>query len=274
MKLLIHLFATASVMLPFVAANDRIPGSMFTSDPHGVAMAAVPMWHFGRPRGVKPCYPEDAVQADGSQTNGNPAIFLGDIGKGCADTGDWHGPNSQGNPFPTYYTISKCDDSWRVTYYLYFKHDVGHESDWEWVSVVWWQDGDSDQWYRGTLLQSYHKGQKAERWADIQNTINGDDDKMDQGAKERNHPKVYVGAFHHAMFTTRYTGNDNAGATPGEEFRSNDWFFLPWDTTVQDDSRLDPNWNFGAAASSPGKFKGQICNKWDAPASGKLRFAR
>lgn len=268
MKLLTCLFATASVILPYVAANDRIPGSMFTSDPHGVAMAAVPMWHFGRPRGMKPCYPEDAVQADGSQTNGNDPQYQTNIGKGCADTGDWHGQNSQGKPFPTYYTVSRCSDSWRVTYYLYFKHDSGHKSDWEWVSVVWWQDGNSDQWYRGALLQSYHKGQKAEGWGNIQNTISGDADKMDQGAKDRNHPKVYVGAYHHAMFTTRYTANDNAGSTPGEEFRSNDWFFLPWDTTVQNDSRLNPSWNWGAAWSSPGNMKGSICSRWDAPARG------
>lgn len=153
--------------------------------------------------------------------------------------------------------------------------DSGHKSDWEWVSVVWWQDGNSDQWYRGYLLQSYHKGQKAERWQDIQNTINGDHDKFDQNAKDRNHPKVYVGAYHHAMFTTRYTGNDNAGATPGEEFRSNDWFFLPWDTTVQDDSRLNPNWNWGAAYSSPAHIKGDpICSKWGTGANGKMRFMK
>jgi hypothetical protein len=46
-------------------------------------------------------------------------------------------------------------------------------SDWEWVSVVWWQDSGTDNWFRGYLLQSYHNGQKAERWADIQNTFAG-----------------------------------------------------------------------------------------------------
>ena len=46
------LFVAIAALLPFAVANDRIPGSMFTDDPHGVAMAAVPMWHFGRPRGM------------------------------------------------------------------------------------------------------------------------------------------------------------------------------------------------------------------------------
>ena len=66
-----------------------------------------------------------------------------------------------------------------------------------------------------------------------------DGDKFDHGAKDRNHAKVYVGVYHHTMFTTRKTSNDNAGTTPGDEFRSNDWYFLPWDTTVQDDSRIN-----------------------------------
>lgn len=50
--LVTSVFAGLAALLPFVLANDRIPGSMFTEDPHGVAMAAVPMWHFGRPRGM------------------------------------------------------------------------------------------------------------------------------------------------------------------------------------------------------------------------------
>ena len=116
------LLAAVAALLPFVAANDRIPGSMFRNDPHRAAMAAVPMWHFGRPRSMKPCYPEDAVQSDGSQTNGNGAEYQTNIGKGCKDPGDWHGQNTQGSPFPTYYTVTRCGDSWRVTYYLYFKH--------------------------------------------------------------------------------------------------------------------------------------------------------
>lgn len=74
---------------------------------------------------------------------------------------------------------------------------------------------------------------------------------------------VYVGAYRHALFTTRYTGNAAAGSTPGQEFRSNDWYFLPWESTVQDDSRIDPNWNWGKAASSPSEMKNQICGKWD-----------
>ncbi|KAI9705030.1 MAG: hypothetical protein M1836_006812 [Candelina mexicana] len=268
MKLLCSLATLAVSILPLAFANDRIPGSMFRNDPHRVAMAAVPMWHFGRPRGMKPCTPQDAVQSDGSQTNGNDPEPQENIGRGCYDIGDWHGANSQGNPFPTYYTVKKCGDSWRVTYSLYFRHDSGHKSDWEWVSVVWWQDGNTDQWYRGYLLQSYHSGSKAEKWQDIQNTINGDWNKFDQNQKDRNHAKVYVGAYHHAMFTTRKTSNDNAGSTPGDEFRSNDWYFLPWDSTVQDTSRINPNWNWGQAKSSPSNMFDRICNTWECPAAG------
>lgn len=92
------------------------------------------------------------------------------------------------------------------------------------------------------------------------------------------------------MFTTRKTSNDNAGTLPGDEFRSDDWYLLPWDDTVQDDSRINcktfpifpplllavwkymlidaviASWNWGAAASSPSAMKNDICNRWDAPA--------
>ncbi|CAF0986470.1 unnamed protein product [Didymodactylos carnosus] len=142
------------------------------------------MWHFGRSWNRKPCYPDSATQ-DGKgghiQTDGTPAdIFL--TGRGCNDPGDWKGPRTWGNPFPTYYTTKYCpkDNSWRITYIpLFFCidnlciQDAGHMSDWEWVSVVWWQDAGTDNWYRGYLLESYHRGQKAERWQDIQNTFAG-----------------------------------------------------------------------------------------------------
>lgn len=63
MKFFFSLATVAIAVLPLAIANDRIPGSMFRNDPHGAAMAAVPMWHFGRPRGmVRP--PEALVMPD------------------------------------------------------------------------------------------------------------------------------------------------------------------------------------------------------------------
>lgn len=86
-------------------------------------MAAVPMYHFGSPRGMTPCYPEDAeyggVQVDGN----NPAPdYCTNLGKGCRSPGPLNGRNTQGAPFPVYYTIKECSGRVRVAYSIYFKH--------------------------------------------------------------------------------------------------------------------------------------------------------
>lgn len=52
------------------------------------------------------------------------------------------------------------------------------------------------------------------------------DDRFEQKGEDRDHPKVYVGSFKHAMFLTKYTGLGTLGADD-LEFRSNDWFYLP-----------------------------------------------
>ncbi|CAF1428881.1 unnamed protein product [Didymodactylos carnosus] len=243
------------------------------------------MWHFGRSLSRTPCYPDSATQ-DGKgghiQMNGSPAALTG--AGTCNNPGEWKGSRTRGNPFPTYYTVKYCpgDNSWRITYSLYFKHDATHMSDWEWVSVVWWQDSGTDNWYRGYLLQSYHKGQKAERWGDIQNTFAGRNN-LDDNNKNEDHPKVFVGAFKHAMFTTKKTSVNVLGA-PADEFRSDDWRLFPWDDVMQDGldipgkyldkhirSHLDTvtlifiaaHWNWGVAWSSPANIYGDICHRWN-----------
>lgn len=52
------------------------------------------------------------------------------------------------------------------------------------------------------------------------------DDRFDQNGIDRDHAKVYVGSFKHAMFLTRYTFGP-AGGQGDQEWRSNDWFFIP-----------------------------------------------
>ncbi|KAI9868481.1 MAG: hypothetical protein M1813_005925 [Trichoglossum hirsutum] len=247
-----------------VSANDPIDTSKFVNDDghgagHAAAMASVPMFHFGRPHGANPCYPEDAV-VNGVQTNGNDPD-LGNWGRmddGCAYPGDWHGPMSPGNPFPVYFTIKQCStNEYRVAYNIYFKHDSGHVSDWEGVIVTWKGDG-SGQWWRDRILLGQHGKYVSKVWGEIQNTINGydeslpvpametlmarahrNDDLKDQAQKSRNHAKIYVGAFYHAIFDDRYTAIDTANpANKPAEFRSNDWYLLPWDTLVQPGSMI------------------------------------
>jgi hypothetical protein len=54
--------------------------------------------------------------------NGSPAALTG--AGTCNDLGEWKGVRTSGNPFPTYYTVKYYpgDNSWRITYSLYFKH--------------------------------------------------------------------------------------------------------------------------------------------------------
>ncbi|KAI4170337.1 MAG: hypothetical protein LQ346_008874 [Caloplaca aetnensis] len=229
--------ACLAALVPYVAANTRIPGRMFWENPQEVVRAAAPMWHFGRPGGSKACYPSEAVHADGSKPNGNigSGARLGALNDGCAKQGDWKGTNTPGAYMPTYYTFNYCqgDNTWRVTYYLYFSHDATHRYDWEWVSVLWKQDQDGrDNWYRAALKTSFHKKPKMTTWGNIQNTINGWDDRLDQNGKDRDHAKVYVGSFKHAMFLTRYTGSYGLD---DKEWRSNDWYFIP----VRDNELID-----------------------------------
>ncbi|KAI9774236.1 MAG: hypothetical protein M1839_001738 [Geoglossum umbratile] len=250
--------AAIAAIFAFVSANDSIDGSLFVNDDghgpgHSAAMAAVPMFHFGRPHGATPCYPEaaerDGVQADGSDTD---LGIWANLGKGCAYAGDWNGAMSPGNPFPVYYTIKQCSPSeYRVSYNIYFKHDSGHTRDWEGVIVVWTL-GDNNQWRRDRIMLGQHGRYSTKNWGDIQNTINGDGDHNDQDQRDRNHAKIYVGAFYHAIFDTRYTGIDIPNpAVPTTEFRSNDWWLLPDDSLVVPGSRIKPEWAWGKADTNP-----------------------
>lgn len=106
----------ATALIGSALATTKIPGNWFHDDDgfgkgHKAAMAAVPMFHFGRPHGYKPCYPESA-QINGQQANGNDPDN-GDwrnLNRGCADPGEWLSPKKggplQGNPFPVASTSS------------------------------------------------------------------------------------------------------------------------------------------------------------------------
>jgi hypothetical protein len=56
---------------------------------------------------------------------------------------------------------------------------------------------------------------------------------IDDNKKDEDHPKVFVGAFKHAMFTTKKTTMNVLGADDNE-FRSDDWRLCPWDDVMQD----------------------------------------
>ncbi|KAG7001952.1 hypothetical protein G7Y79_00030g064850 [Physcia stellaris] len=290
MSIALSMMVFTAALLPHASANTRMPGRMFWEDSREVVRAAAPMWHFGRPGGsvrflpilqkvlaLLTPYLEIMLPVRGSprqwqKPNGAASDngVLGALKTGCAKQGDWKGENTPGNYMPTYYTQNFCtnDNSWRITYYLYFSHDSGHRYDWEWVSVIWKKDNnDEDNWYRAAIKTSFHKTSKMSDWGKIQNTINGWDDRFDQNAKDRDHAKVYVGSFHHAMFLDRYTTFGTLGADE-LEFRSDDWYYLPlWDNDLIDGLTL-PDFTYKGdlvgqeAASTPHHMhdSDKICN--------------
>ncbi|KAI1086272.1 hypothetical protein F5B19DRAFT_501758 [Rostrohypoxylon terebratum] len=216
MKLFSSIFGVVT-LIGSALATTKIPGNWFHD---------VPMFHFGRPHGYKPCYPESA-QINGQQVNGNDP-----------DNGDWspkEGGPLQGNPFPVYYTINQCK---------------AHEFR-EGVTVVWKGDSNNN-WERTHLMFGQHGGYDVKEWKDIQNTFNGKSDQSSNGAQNRDYAKVFVGAFYHAIFNTRKTSIDTADpADKQAEFRSNDWFIWPWDSLVQPGSLINSNWVWGKADTNP-----------------------
>lgn len=80
---------------------------------------------------------------------------------------------------------------------------------------------------------SQHKEKKQRGWGEIQ-TADNSDDRDDSGVagQYKNHPKVYAGFFKHANFFEKKT-NINVQGVDEDEFRSNDWVYMP----VMDDMK-------------------------------------
>lgn len=121
--LLIPILLALGLSFTLVSANTPIDNSVFTSDPLTAIKAAAPLWHFD----TKTCFPTSAVQPDGSQThnltNDDCGIFNGGLSSGCPVQARQTQQEQLSTPFPTYYTIRKCDKdaSWRIVYDVFFQ---------------------------------------------------------------------------------------------------------------------------------------------------------
>ena len=119
------------------------------------------------------CYPQ-AAEIGGVQTNGNAASGCGlpagsGLDSGCQSPGSWNGPATEGTSFPTYWTVSNCgDNTRRVCYDIYFRHDSGHESDWEYACVVLSKDPSSGLWYRNGIVLEEDPNQPYISWGDLE----------------------------------------------------------------------------------------------------------
>ncbi|RPB29314.1 hypothetical protein L211DRAFT_775715 [Terfezia boudieri ATCC MYA-4762] len=264
----------AAISVGIVNANTPLSdafvnGDLTINEGFEVAFASRPLWHFGQSNNNKPCYPAPCFNAAGQQYGLNPTPWP-NAGQGCPNPG----PIGSGNSFPTYYTITRCNDvEVRVAYNLYFQKDRwsdvlvarGHMHDWERIIVIWRRDSDN-MWRRKELLKSFHAGYMHDDWATIQNTINYNNPD-EQAGKDKDGAKIYVGWGKHAMFSTRNTGwNDPFSQGCSREFRSRDWRYLPtgrgdlvFAGGNSDLGRKIQNVNWGSAASNPVVVEQGVC---------------
>jgi len=207
------------------------------------------MWHFADGS----CYPQ-AAEVDGVQTNGNEPggdlCVIDNLATGCQNPGPWLGPNTEGTSFPTYYTLGYCsgDNTWRIAYDIYFRHDSGHESDWEYVIVVFTQDSGS-LWYRDYVIFEQDGNTPTETWGTM-DTFN-DPNNAPDGVKNENHAKIYVTKWHHAMWYNNYTNfKDDCLVSEADQFRVNDFYQYSGDSLVNG-SVIPVSWHWGSATSAP-----------------------
>ncbi|KAF8463426.1 hypothetical protein BDZ91DRAFT_731575 [Kalaharituber pfeilii] len=258
-----------------VSANTPLSDSFITTDLANnagfeIAFASRPLWHFGKSMGNKPCYPNHCFNSAGRQHGVKPTKWP-NAASGCPDPG----PDGCGNPFPTYYTVTRCSDTeLRVVYNLYFQKDgwsnvvlaKGHMHDWERIIVLWRRDSDG-MWRRKELFRSYHSGYMLEDWANVQNTFDYSNI-SEQGGKDKDGAKIYVAWGKHAMFSTRNSGwNDPFSQGCERAFRSADWWYLP----ARDDllyagrssnlgKRINAA-NWGSATSNPVVVEQRVCSE-------------
>lgn len=246
------LIATA----PSALANEPLPDGPSTLQ--DFARKSVPQWNFPRANSNDPCWPESPFDGNGNPTDG-------------ADVQNW--PNSDGgcaphrSPFPTYYTVQKCNpDEIRVSFTIYQAtsgfRPSGHRHDFEHVDVVWRKNGNS--WTRDRLLLSAHGGHRVVSWGSAESWNN------DRGhaARGLEHPRVFVGFGSHSMFNNQGGLKDVISAYTGNEYRQAD--YPSWadqggglvEVTMDGDlfRRFEANaaaW--GSANSNPGKVARDAC---------------
>ncbi|KAJ2980066.1 hypothetical protein NQ176_g2864 [Zarea fungicola] len=242
-------------------ANNPISDFAFANGGFSAAMAAAPMWYM--PSGT--CMPSAAEDGHGHQTNGvdTDNCNINKLNSGCPPEPRWQGrgthyANIPGEPFaqiPTYYNVVHCngdssggDESWRIVYYVYFKKDTGHMSDWEGVVLRFIKRNGG--WFRESAIMEQDGHHVHIAWGDLNDTF---DDVGDQGSftnKNRNHPKLYFGKFHHSVHSDWYTDafKNTCPPTSGTDWRNDDYQFWARDN-LRHVNNLNPNWQWGAADS-------------------------
>ncbi len=200
------LFAIA----PSASANEPLPEGPATMG--DFVRASVPQWNFPRANRNDPCWPEPAFDGNGNPTDGANIQAWPNSDGGCAP---------HGAPFPTYYTVQKCNaDEIRVSFTIYQATSgfwpSGHRHDFEHVDVVWRKNGNS--WTRQRLLLGAHGGHRVVDWSRAE-SWNAARDHASLGLE---HPRVFVGFGSHSMYNNQGGRKDVISAYT-DEYRAADY---------------------------------------------------
>ncbi|RFU26981.1 hypothetical protein B7463_g9374, partial [Scytalidium lignicola] len=238
-----------AALVAVVSGANEYSDSDFANNLDSVVQDLAPYWHFADGS----CYPQ-AAEVNGQQTNGNEAggdlCIISQLANGCQDPGPWNGANTQGSSFPTYYTANYCPDSntWRIVYSVYFRHDSGHESDWEFAAIVLQKDS-NNLWFRDCIFLEQDGSHPCVGYGSF-TTVN-EDNINDDSQTNGNHPKIYSAKYHHAMWNNQYTGNKGDCLVLNvDQFRVNDFYF-PAANNLANGTLIPLGWDWGSATSAP-----------------------
>lgn len=191
----------------------KIPDLTFQSDllingGYNIAWQARPLWHFSRYLGHDTCYPQSATTLTGDQAQGVELGHWPDTNSGC----DSPGEGKWSKAFPTYYSISKCNDSEvRVVYNLFFPKDgwglggTGHKYDWERIYLTWKKEG--NEWAPTEVAYSYHGSYNKYKWDEVWTTNTDDRNQAPEDGVNMKMPKVFVSWGKHATFREKCGGS-------------------------------------------------------------------
>ncbi|KAL6694412.1 hypothetical protein J3F84DRAFT_43638 [Trichoderma pleuroticola] len=244
--------------------NTPIAVSDFTENGGlAAAMAAAPMWYMASGT----CMPSAAEDGQGNQTNGVDAdnCNINALAHGCPQQPPWQGANTfygnvEGEPFstiPTYWASTFCngdssgsDPSYRIIYYVYFKKDTGHKSDWEGIVVRFTSPDGGNTYVRESVIMEQDGNHVHISWSDVNDTFQGDDDWQAFAQKNLDHGKFYFGKFHHSVHQDWYTAAFKNTCPPlsADDYRNSDYQFWAANN-LRPVSVLNPNWAWGKADS-------------------------
>lgn len=242
-------------------AASQVDSSAFANGGNQAAQISQPLFFFA----AGSCYPQDG-EVNGQQTNGHDTTLctVDKLADNCETQIPWQGSSqAKGPQVTTYFSIDYCsgDNSWRITYNLYYDHDSGHKSDWEWVSVVWNQDSSDHTWFTKSIIMEQDGDHVWYDWGDLDSFWDDSDMLVNGKGKSANHAKIYVEKWHHAMRPDPFDENKSNCANAGQwQYRQNDWYMFDLENgNLASIDRIDPGWDYGKATNPHDTSKG-ICN--------------